>query len=621
MTSKDPKRHIKAGFFDRYFSLGVSQGNLAGYKSDPYSYSGAPYLTSGVILPRRDDILLEEGGGGPRAIEKYMRLFNDSQILAAWEKLIGEIVQRNWEVYPASDSPEDEEVAEFVRQVINRMGSNTRQSYGKEALVSTNSGFDTFVRGMCESIILGMSIAEICWMRQGKYIVPSEIKIRDPRRFLFKLNEDGTISPRLITMFSPVEGMGIPLRSMILHRHWAYSNFMDVHGSGLGRQLYPLVEFRRTLLNFWLQYADKHTTPTAVGKFSLGTPEEEVNALFTALQRMGQETAIVLPDEMDIQWLESNGRPELYDQLVSYIDQQISFVINGETTVGQETGSVGSFARDQIADSVRMRKAKAFSEELDETINSTLVRWIVELNYPGKNPPRLVRNFEDLKQREDPVRIVQVLSQLGALGYAVEDVDWLREKLNIPSLVKQEMPPEMGGMGAAPPQEGEEAPMSETEDMDFGADLMKLFDFEETSEKQKISQTISSNFKGTLDDVGFQRIVSDSTGNEMAISKLDIDEFTSPGEIVFVIERLLEEIKDLRRVPAEAAESKSKSETELYRLKALIESEGMEENDVSDLVTLYHNVFRINRYAVHREAVTLDPESKGYWRWFDPYFQ
>ena len=621
MTSKDPKRHIKAGFFDRYFSLGVSQGNLAGYKSDPYSYSGAPYLTSGVILPRRDDILLEEGGGGPRAIEKYMRLFNDSQILAAWEKLIGEIVQRNWEVYPASDSPEDEEVAEFVRQVINRMGSNTRQSYGKEALVSTNSGFDTFVRGMCESIILGMSIAEICWMRQGKYIVPSEIKIRDPRRFLFKLNEDGTISPRLITMFSPVEGMGIPLRSMILHRHWAYSNFMDVHGSGLGRQLYPLVEFRRTLLNFWLQYADKHTTPTAVGKFSLGTPEEEVNALFTALQRMGQETAIVLPDEMDIQWLESNGRPELYDQLVSYIDQQISFVINGETTVGQETGSVGSFARDQIADSVRMRKAKAFSEELDETINSTLVRWIVELNYPGKNPPRLVRNFEDLKQREDPVRIVQVLSQLGALGYAVDDVDWLREKLNIPSLIKQEMPPEMGGMGMAPPQEEEEAPMSETEDMDFGTDLMKLFDFEETSEKQKISQTISSNFKGTLDDVGFQRIVSDSTGNEMAISKLDIDEFTSPGEIVFVIERLLEEIKDLRRVPAEAIESKSKSETELYRLKALIESEGLEENDVADLVTLYHNVFRINRYAVHREAVTLDPEVKGYWRWFDPYFQ
>lgn len=623
MSSENSRRHIKSGFFDRYFSLGVSQGNLAGYKSDPYSYSGAPYLTSGVILPRRDDILLEEGGGGPRAIEKYMRLFNDSQILAAWEKLIGEIVQRPWEVYPASDSSEDEEVAEFVRQVINRMGSNTRQSYGKESLVATNSGFDTFVRGMCESIILGMAVGEICWMRQGRYIVPSEIKIRDPRRFLFKLNEDGTVSPRLITMFSPVEGMGIPLRSMIMHRHWAYSNFMDVHGSGLGRQLYPLVEFRRTLLNFWLQYADKHTTPTAVGKFSLGTPEEEVNALFTALQRLGQETAIVLPDEMEIDWLESNGRPELYDQLISYIDQQISFVINGETTVGQETGSVGSFARDQIADSVRMRKAKAFSEELDETINSTLVRWIVELNYPGKNPPRLARNFEDLKQREDPVRIVQVLSQLGALGYAVDDVDWLRDKLNIPSLIKQEMPPEMGGMGGAmPPAEGEgEAPMSEVEDMDFGTELMKLFDFEEPSDKKKISQTIASNFKGGLDDVGFQRIVTDSTGNEMTISRLDIDEFTSPGEIVFVIERLFEEIRNLRRFPPEAGEVKSRYEAKLQQLKGLIEQESLSECDAQELIALYHNVFRLNRYTVYREAITLDPEAKGYWRWFDPYFQ
>ncbi|UYE97263.1 portal [Cyanophage S-TIM54] len=623
MTSENPQRHIKSGFFDRYFSLGTPQGNLAGYKSDPYSYSGAPYLTSGVILPRRDDILLEEGGGGPRAVEKYMRLFNDSQILAAWEKLIGEIVQRPWEVYPSSDRSEDEEIAEFVRQVINRMGSNTRQSYGKESLVSANSGFDTFIRGMCESIILGMSIGEICWMRQGKYIVPSEIKIRDPRRFLFRLNEDGTVSPRLITMFSPVEGMGIPLRSMILHRHWAYSNFMDVHGSGLGRQLYPLVEFRRTLMNFWLQYADKHTTPTAVGKFSLGTPEEEVNSLFTALQRLGQETAVVIPDEMDINWLESNGRPELYDNLIKYIDQQISFVINGETTVGQETGSVGSFARDQIADSVRMRKAKAFSEELDETINSTLVRWIVELNYPGKTPPRLIRNFEDLKQREDPVRMVQVLSQLGALGYQVEDVDWLREKLNIPSLVKQDMP-EGGMMGAPmmPPMEGggeEEAPMAE--ELEFGTELMKLFDFEEPSDKQKMSQEIAANFKGDLDDVGFQRIVSDSTGNEMQISRLKIDEFTSPGEIVFVIERLLEEVRNVRKLPPETIEIKSNIEQELQQMKSLIQQEGLSECESMDLVSLYERAFRLNRYTVHREAVTLDVDSKGYWRWFDPYFQ
>ena len=173
-----------------------------------------------------------------------------------------------------------------------------------------------------------------------------------------------------------------------------------------------------------------------------------------------------------------------------------------------------------------------------------------------------------------------------------------------------------------PPAEGEgeeEAPMAE--DMDFGADLMKLFDFDEGSLKERISETISSNFTGSIDDVGFQRIVSDATGNEMTISKLDIDEYTSPGEIIYVIDRLFEEIRNVRRQPPESLESKSLYMNELQRLKGSLEQEGFTEEDSISLVNLYNNVFRLNRYVVHREAVTLDPESKGYWRWFDPYFQ
>ena len=165
----------------------------------------------------------------------------------------------------------------------------------------------------------------------------------------------------------------------------------------------------------------------------------------------------------------------------------------------------------------------------------------------------------------------------------------------------------------------EEAPMAE--DLDFGTDLMKLFDFDEGSLKDKVSEIISSNFKGTIDDVGFQRIVSDATGNEMTISKLDIDEYTSPGEIIYVVDRLFEEIKNVRRQPPESLGIKNEYMNELQKLRASLEQEGFTEKDSTSLVKLYDNVFRLNRYVVHREAVTLDPESKGYWRWFDPYFQ
>lgn len=610
---------IKTGFFDRYFALGVSQGSLAGHKADPYSYSGLPSLTAGVVLPRRDDILLEEAGGGPRAIEQYMRLFNDSQTLAAWEKLVGEIIQRKWEIFPASTSDRDEEVAEFVRQAIYHMGSNTRQSYGKDMLVSSNSAFNSFVRGMCESLILGISIGEICWMRQGEYIIPAEIKIRDPRRFLFILNEDGSVSPRVITISSPVEGMPIPLRSMIIHRHWSYSNFMDPYGTGLGRQLYALIEFRRTLMSFWLQYADKNTTPTAVGKFSLGTPEEEVHSLFTALQRLGQETAIVIPDEMSVDWLESStGRPEIYSDIINYIDQQISFLINGETTVGQETGSVGSFARDQVADSVRMRKAKAFSEEIDETLTSTLIRWLVELNYPGAPIPRFRRNFEDLEQREDPIKVVQMITQLQAVGYDVGDLDWLRDKLEIPSLTKIDM---SALAGQAPMGE---ADISKSLVPSVGLDFTEFDengDLKDKTQKDKLSKIIAERFTGKMSEVGWDRIMVDETNSENEMDRIRVDEHTSPGEIVYVVKRLLEEIRKLVRIPDKYSSMVSQSRMELGQYEGYIRrADPMTPEEIKDLFKVYQKAYKLNRALVHNEYVVIDPEEMGYWAHFAPYF-
>ena len=630
----------KTGYYDRYFKLGIGQGGLAGYKADPYAFAGTGYINGGTVLPRRDDILIEEGGGGPRAIEKYMRLFNDSQIISAWEKLTGEIIQRKWEVAPASPSDRDEEVAEFVRQVIYRMGTNTRQSYGKEMLVSSNSGFDSFVRGLCESLILGIGIGEICWMKQGNYIVPAEVKIRDPRRFIFVLNEDGTVSPRILTVDSAVEGLPLPLRSMIIHRHWAYSGFMDPYGSGLGRQLYSLVEFRRTLISFWLQHSDKHTTPTAVGKFSLGTPEEEVNALFTSLQRLGQETAIVIPNEMEVSWLESEGRSEVYEKLVEYLDRQISFVINGENTVGQETGNVGSYARDQISDSVRMRKAKAFSEEVDETLNSTLIRWIVELNYPGAAVPRLRRNFDDLEQRDDPVKTVQMLTQLQAIGFEVGDLDWVRDKLEIPSLKKVDMSAQMAAMGGDPGAVGE-APMGEDKNIEDaqngsmgafgGGEAVDLFDFSEfdladddddKTRKDRVSKIIASKFDGGLDDVGFQRIIS-SMGAETDASspKMAIDEFTSPGEIAYGAKRLIEEIQKAENIPTENYGKANALNQELHTYQTQINNANESDQcDIDKLYDLYSRAYRLNRKVIHSECVVDNPKDLGYWRFFAPYF-
>ena len=634
----EKKRIVRTGYNDRLYNMGLSQGNLAGYVNDPYNFSSTPTVAGNTVISRRDDILVTEGGGSARAVEQYARLLNDSTVYAAFTKLTDEIIQREWVVKPASDSDKDEEVAEFVRQVLYRIGSNTRQSRGRDMLVSNNTGFNAFIKGMCESLILGISVGEICWARQGSYVVPSEIKIRDPRRFQFVLQEDGSVSARLVTVNSPVEGLPIPVRSMIIHRHWAYANLGDPYGTGLGRQIYSLVEFRRTLMSFWLQYADKHTTPTAVGKFSLGTPEEEVKSLFTALQRLGQETAIICPDEFSIEYLKSEGRPELYETLITYIDKQISFLINGESTIGNEGSGVGSFARDQVADSVRIRKAKAFSDQLDETLNATLVRWIVELSYPNAAIPRIYRDFSDIEQRgEDPVKTVQILTQLQAVGYQVTDLDWLRDKLLIPSLEKMDMSemPGMPGMGETQSVEsgesdkpilGERAigqmlsnqtPIS-SENLDF-TEFDEDGDLKDQTTRDKVAKKIAERFsQGGLDEVGWDRIAVGISGNDAETSRVVIDEYTSPGDIIYTAKRLLDEIRSIPRTTPPEHDRLRRDLVEYENI--VLRGDELPAEQVGGLINTYALTYRLNRRFVHNECVVLDPEATGYWSYFAPYY-
>jgi hypothetical protein len=425
---------------------------------------------------------------------------------------------------------------------------------------------------------------------------------------------------------------------MIIHRHWAYANLGDPYGTGLGRQIYSLVEFRRTLMSFWLQYADKHTTPTAVGKFSLGTPEEEVKSLFTALQRLGQETAIICPDEFSIEYLKSEGRPELYETLITYIDKQISFLINGESTIGNEGSGVGSFARDQVADSVRIRKAKAFSDQLDETLNATLIRWIVELSYPNAAIPRIYRDFSDIEQRgEDPVKTVQILTQLQAVGYQVTDLDWLRDKLLIPSLEKMDMSQMPGMPGMAEPQ-STDAGESDTpvlgertigqmlsghasvssENLDF-TEFDEDGDLKDQTTRDKVAKKIAERFaQGGLDEVGWDRIAVGISGNDAETSRVVIDEYTSPGDIIYIAKRLLDEIRSIpRTIPPE--HDRLRRDLVEYE-NIVLRGDELPAEQVGQLINTYSLTYRLNRRFVHNECVVLDPETTGYWSYFAPYY-
>jgi phage gp29-like protein len=101
---------------------------------------------------------------------------------------------------------------------------------------------------------------------------------------------------------------------------------------------------------------------------------------------------MILPEGYELEFLNPSGSPEVFKNLIDYIDKEIALVLCGENEAGM--AEAGSRASSQVANTVRVVRASELSEMLSKTLTQTLVRWIVDLNFgTDVAAPYLTREF------------------------------------------------------------------------------------------------------------------------------------------------------------------------------------------------------------------------------------
>lgn len=361
----------------------IPKGDIAQYSTNPYArqvingyypgLSNGESATNLVVRPN-DELLIQKGGIS--ALIVYQRLLLDPNVQAAWLKVVQEITSRDLVVDAASDLAGDLAVKEFVEEELKDLP------------------MDEIFKAMLEAYVVGFSVGEIMWRRTSGGVRAYDVRPRDPRRFLFAIEEkaDMGFSLKMVTYANTFIGEDLPARKFIVFRYWAQANG-DPYGCGLGRILYPIVKFKRRALESQLLYSDRYANPTAVAKAPLAATTQEIDALYNHLTNLSQETALILPEGYDIEFVNPQGSPDTFTQLRDSLIKEINMLISGEDETGN--ADAGSRASSEVALQVREVRAKELSELLCETLNETLVRWIVDLNY-GTNvvSPRVRRDFK-----------------------------------------------------------------------------------------------------------------------------------------------------------------------------------------------------------------------------------
>lgn len=332
------------------------------------------FVTSNLVA-NPDQLLRTEGSS--KGIELYERLLNDPQVFSTIQTRSLAVIGSEWQILPASEDDSDVEIAKFVEQVF------------------MDFDFDGFRQALLTGLVTGYKPAEVIWTRKDNNIVIQNIVGKRPKRFVFDI--EGNL--RLLTFENATEGIPLPDKKFVVFKN--ISEDGSFYGKGLGSKLYWPVWFKKNTIKFWLIFSDKFGSPTAVGTYGSGTSKAEQTKLLDALTAIQRESGLIVPEGTDIKLLEAvrSGSVNNYESLVSFLNAEISKVVLGHSAAADSTS--GRLGNEESAISIRRDYLKADADNLSMLINSTLIPWLIDFNFPNVQAyPKywsVVEQAEDLK--------------------------------------------------------------------------------------------------------------------------------------------------------------------------------------------------------------------------------
>ena len=250
----------------------------------------------------------------------------------------------------------------------------------------------------------GFSVSEIVWKKENGYWIPHKVISRHPKRFRF--NAKGEL---LYFSDGQWKVLNFPYK-FIIHRHSPRTE--NPYGSSLLLRCYWPWQFKKAGLRFWLIIAEKFGVPTILAIFKtegMNTEEakEKAQMLAEALSRIQSDAALALADIEEVKTVEAKGNAEDFKLLLDFCNGEISKAITGEV-LSSDIGDRGSYALAKVHENTLFMRAKRIAKELEETLNSTLMRWITELNF-GKEAPQPLLSIE-LEEVADWEKVRQAIS-------------------------------------------------------------------------------------------------------------------------------------------------------------------------------------------------------------------
>lgn len=376
---------------------------------------GAITSALGRVLPYNPDDLI-----GKRGYGVYDEMQRDAQVQACLTIKKLAVLSRGWEVHPASNAPGDMEVADFVRFALDDM---------RGSIVDV-------LFNVLDALAKGFSVLEMnyCAIEKAPYrgrVGLASIKAKDPSTFAFDTDEYLNVRglTRVNSAFHTPHS-ALPSEKFVVYSYMP--RYESPYGTSDLRAAYRHYWSKDLLTRFMNIYLEKYGSPTAKGSFKRGMPKSGQEELMRVLEKIQQQTAIVIPEDVQIELLEANRGGEAgYLQAIEFHDKQIARAILCQTLMTDEGTRVGSFALAKVHLDVLKMCLRKLKRDLEESVmQEQVIKRLVDYNFTVSAYPSFsLGPLEDT----DVVQLSGVIEKLVSGQIVKPDEEWIRGYLGLPT--------------------------------------------------------------------------------------------------------------------------------------------------------------------------------------------
>ncbi len=321
--------------------------------------SESSYHPESLLRPYNPDDLFRKTGN----YDIYEDMVRDDQVSVCLTLKNDLVIGSGWDI--VSDQDDQEEITEDIQLALSE---------------DTDVPFDDMLEELLTAYWAGFSLSEkIFKVRPDGSLTLRVLKTRHPATWLIHTDKHGNVEE--YEQRGTREDLKIDGKSLI---HYVVNRrFQNPYGTSDLRPAYAAWFTKRQIIRFYAMFLEKAAGPMPVARYDKNAPPEAVRDIHNAIKSFQSKTALTIPKEIEIEFLEAKSNGEVYNIAINLFNMFIGrslFVpdligFHGDKTAG------GSFALGKEQLNIFMKHIQRRRRSLEEIINKEIIWPIVFYNY------------------------------------------------------------------------------------------------------------------------------------------------------------------------------------------------------------------------------------------------